>query len=156
MRIHLIAAGTKIEPWISQGFDRYNHRLPNQNRIVLSEIPISKRTSNSNVQQLIEQEGKKMLAVAPKSCLNIALDVNGEYWSTEQLAKKFSGWMNNGSDVALYIGGPDGLSKGCNQSASSTWSLSPLTLPHAMVRVIIAEQIYRAWSIINNHPYHRA
>jgi len=156
MRIHLIAVGTKMEPWIGQGFERYNRRLPADTQIKLTEIPVPKRSNNANVKHLIELEGKKMLAAAPKSCLNIALDVKGEPWSTEQLAKKFSRWMQQGDDVALYIGGPDGLSADCLKKAVSKWSLSPLTLPHSMVRVIVAEQIYRAWSMLNNHPYHRA
>jgi len=156
MRIHLIAAGTKMEPWISQGFDEYNRRLPSDVRIRLTEIPISKRSNHTHIDKLIEQEGKKMIAAAPKSCVNIALDVQGEYWNTAQLAKNLSTWMQNGNDIAIYIGGPDGLSPECVKQAKTKWSLSPLTLPHSMVRIIVAEQLYRAWSILNNLPYHRA
>ena len=96
-----------------------------------------------------------MLAAIPKGCRVVALEIQGKPWSTNQLSIQLQNWMQGGQDIALLIGGPEGLAKDCIQRADQSWSLSPLTLPHPMVRVIIAEQLFRAWSILNNHPYHR-
>ena len=97
-----------------------------------------------------------MLAAIPKGCLVIALDVKGKTWSTDELSTQLDNWMAGGQDVALLVGGPEGLATSCLEAARVRWSLSPLTLPHPLVRVVVAEQLYRAWSILRNHPYHRA
>ena len=102
-----------------------------------------------------QQEGEKILAAIPRGSRIVALEVNGRAWSTQQLAKQLDGWLHSGQDIALLIGGPEGLSDSCVARADVKWSLSPLTLPHPLVRVLLSEQIYRAYSILKNHPYHR-
>jgi 23S rRNA (pseudouridine1915-N3)-methyltransferase len=97
-----------------------------------------------------------MLKAIPKGCRIVALDVGGKAWSTEQLSDQLGQWMGAGPDIALLVGGPEGLAEACLQQADGRWSLSPLTLPHPLVRVVVAEQLYRAWSLLRNHPYHRA
>lgn len=155
MRIHLIAAGTRMENWVQEGYEAYKKRLTQDVQINLVEIAIEKRRKNADMNKLLNKESDRMLAAIPASSLVIALDVVGESWSTAVLSQRLANWQQMGSDVALLIGGPEGLSDLCKQRARLSWSLSPLTLPHPLVRVIVAEQLYRAWSILNNHPYHR-
>ncbi len=97
-----------------------------------------------------------MMAAIPKGAAVVALEVGGKSWSTKQLAQNLDDWMSSGRDLALLVGGPDGLGVAARKAADQLWSLSPLTLPHPLVRVVLAEQLYRAWSILRNHPYHRA
>ena len=141
--------------WIGSGFFEYAKRLPKNYQLNLIEIPALKRTKSTNVKQIIEEEGLQLLATAPKNTLIIALDEHGKEWTTLELTKKLDTWHNEQQDISLLIGGPDGLSSDCLRKAQATWSLSKLTLPHQLVKIFIAEQIYRAWSIINKHPYHR-
>lgn len=156
MRIHLVAAGTRMPAWVTQGFQDYARRLPHECSLSLVEIPLAARGRNSNPEQLRAEEGRRMLAALPRDALVIALDVKGQTWSTGQLADRLQQWLPSGRDVALLVGGPDGLSQDCLQRAEYSWSLSPLTFPHALVRVLVAEQIYRAWTITRGHPYHRS
>jgi len=121
----------------------------------LIEIPSIKRTKSSNIEQTIKTETNKLMASVPKNNLTIALDEHGKEWTTLELASKLNNWHDEQQEISLLIGGPDGLSKDCLQTANAVWGLSRLTLPHQLVRIFVAEQIYRAWSIINNHPYHR-
>ncbi len=114
------------------------------------------RKSNSNAAVAMKSEGQALLAAVPQGALVIALDQSGKQWSTEGLANKLESWMHEGRDVAFLIGGPDGLSRTCLDNANMCWSLGRGTFPHAMVRVMVAEQLYRAWSVTQNHPYHRA
>lgn len=116
---------------------------------------MAKRTKAADTGRLIQQEGERMLGALPKGARVVALDVRGRPWSTQQLAGQLEAWMAGGRDVALLVGGPDGLAPECLERAEQTWSLSPLTLPHPLVRVVVAEQLYRAWSITQGHPYHR-
>lgn len=117
---------------------------------------MAKRHKNADAAQLQRQEGAQLLGqVTPRDHV-VALEVNGKAWTTRQLADQIERWQLMGGNVALLIGGPDGLSEECRQRANQQWSLSPLTLPHPLVRVILAEQIYRAWSVVKGHPYHRA
>ncbi len=155
MQINLIAVGTRMPAWVTAAFDDYASRLQRECTLNLIEINSGKRHKGADLDKIINDEGAKMLAAIPKSCQVIALDVTGKSWSTEQLSMQLQGWMSSGRDVALLVGGPEGLSEACYQRADQRWSLSALTLPHPMVRVIIAEQLFRAWSILNNHPYHR-
>lgn len=141
--------------WVSFGFSEYTKRLPKNYQLSLIEVPALKRTKSANVKQIIKEEGLQLLAAAPKNTLIIALDEHGKEWTTLELTKKLNTWYNEQQDISLLIGGPDGLSSDCLQKAQVTWSLSKLTLPHQLVKIFIAEQIYRAWSIINKHPYHR-
>ena len=156
MNIHLLAVGNRMPSWVNEGYSEYAKRLPAECSLRLHEIVPARRGKNSDIERSIRDEGQRLLAAIPKGASVIALDVRGKAWSTEQLAEQLAGWLQGGTDIALLVGGPDGLSEECRASARSRWSLSPLTLPHPLVRVILSEQIYRAWSLLNNHPYHRA
>ena len=156
MKIHLIAVGEKMPRWIQEGYEDYAKRLPGECSLKLVEIPARHRGKNADTARITRQEGQAMLDAVPKNCRVIALDVKGKAWSTPQLSQQLEQWMNGGQDVALLIGGPEGLSAECLAAAQGRWSLSELTLPHPLVRVLVAEQLYRAWSILRNHPYHRA
>jgi 23S rRNA (pseudouridine1915-N3)-methyltransferase len=153
MIITLIAIGTKMPGWVQTGFQEYTKRLPADYAIALKEIAAPKRTKATDINQIIQLEGEKMLAAASEPM--IALDCQGQLWDTPKLAKQLQLWRDSNVNPSLLIGGPDGLSQDCLKKAKYRWSLSPLTFPHPLVRVIVAEQIYRAWSIINHHPYHR-
>lgn len=156
MRIHLIAVGQRMPDWVTMAYQDFAKRLPNEYRINLVELAAGKRGKNADIARAIADEGKRMLDALPRDCLVIALDEHGHNWSTKDLAAQLSDWSQGGRDVALLIGGADGLAADVKQRADITWSLSKLTLPHALVRVVLAEQVYRAWSLMNNHPYHRA
>ena len=155
MKLNLIAVGTHMPKWIAEGFAEYQKRLSKECKINLIEIAPNQRTKNSNVAQLIAAEEKKIFAAAPKQSQRIALNVQGTMWSTKQLAEKLQQWQLNSQDISFMIGGPDGLGPECLSSAKHIWSLSPLTLPHMLVRIIVVEQLYRAWSFLKGHPYHR-
>jgi 23S rRNA (pseudouridine1915-N3)-methyltransferase len=155
MIIHLIAVGTRCTSWAETGFQDYQKRLPAECKLNLMTIPLSKRNKNSQISKHIAEEEKKMLAAIPKRSRIIALDVQGQMWNTQQLAQSLQQWQLERQDISLLIGGPDGLGDTCINNAERIWSLSPLTLPHALVRIVVAEQLYRAWSLLNGHPYHR-
>jgi len=156
LRIHLIAVGTRMPAWISQGFSEYAQRLPRECSLQLVEIPAGKRAKTATAERAQREEGERMLAAIPTRAGVVALDERGVHWDTRQLAEQLTLWLNGGRDMALLIGGPDGLAPACQERAETAWSLSRLTLPHALVRVMVAEQLYRAWSIVSRHPYHRA
>ena len=156
MRIHLVAVGTRMPAWVTAGYTEYARRLPHECSLHLVEIPVSKRRKSLPAARAMQEEGQLMLAAIPAGCLVIALDVTGKVWSTEGLAERLQQWMAGGRDVALLVGGPDGLAPECLAIADLRWSLSALTYPHALVRIVLAEQLYRAWSISVGHPYHRS
>ena len=155
MRIHLIAIGNRMPAWVQEGFAEYAGRLPPECRLNLVEIAPGKRTRAVDLERVREQEGERMLSAIPKSCHVIALDMSGRAWDTPELSRQMQSWLQSGQDIALLVGGPEGLADACRQQAREAWSLSALTLPHPLVRVLVAEQLYRAWSILQNHPYHR-
>ena len=156
MKIHLLAIGSKMPDWVSKGYTEYASRLTGNVQLLLHEIPAEKRTKNSDIKTLCKKESAKLLAAIPKGCRVVALDVLGQSWSTEKLASQMENWMMSGQDVALLVGGPEGMTRECVDRADQVWSLSSLTFPHPLVRVLLSEQLYRAWSITENHPYHRA
>ena len=156
MNIHLISVGNKMPSWVSDGYLEYAKRLPAECTLKLTEIAPGRRGQRVDVARTLRDEGERMLKSVPKGCRLLALDVGGRQWSSEQLAVQLNDWMAQGSDVALLVGGPDGLAPECLASSDMTWSLSALTYPHALVRIILAEQLYRAWSINAGHPYHRS
>jgi len=156
MRIRLICVGTKMPAWVTTGYQEYAKRLPADLKLELVEIVPGHRGKGADIKRAIEKESKLILAALGKDEHVVALDVEGRSWSTEQLAGTLRNWQMGGQNVALLIGGPDGLSAECLSLAKQRWSLSSLTYPHPLVRVILSEQIYRAWSLLNNHPYHRA
>lgn len=141
--------------WVEQGYDEYAKRLPREFSLELIEIAPGNRGKNADIERAIRKEGELMMSKISLSDHVVALEVLGKPWSTEQLAKEAEGWQMLGSDVCLLVGGPEGLAPECKQRANQQWSLSPLTLPHPMVRILLAEQVYRAWSVIQGHPYHR-
>ncbi|EDN66840.1 protein containing DUF163 [Beggiatoa sp. PS] len=155
MQIDLICVGQKMPSWVETGFNEYIKRLPPTCRLNLIEIPLRKRTKNADLARLQQKEGEQMLSMIAQGTYVMALDERGQMWNTQQLALKLAHWMQESPKVALLIGGPEGLAKACLQKAQQQWSLSALTLPHQLVRIIVAEQLYRAWSLLNNHPYHR-
>ncbi len=142
--------------WVTSGYEEYARRMPADCAIVLHEISAGKRSKNADVKRILEDEGKKVLEKIPKGAHVVALEVGGKNHTTEKLAGRLDDWRNQGGDVALLIGGPEGLSNACRQAANEQWSLSNLTLPHPVVRVVVAEALYRAYSVLINHPYHRA
>ncbi|HVL09092.1 MAG TPA: 23S rRNA (pseudouridine(1915)-N(3))-methyltransferase RlmH [Burkholderiaceae bacterium] len=155
MQLLIVAVGHKMPAWIEQGFDEYAKRMPPELRIVLKEIRPEQRSSSRTAATVMQLEAARIEAALPKQCRIIALDERGKDWSTVQLADALTGWQREGGDVALLIGGADGLDPALKQRADMLLRLSSLTLPHGMVRVLLAEQLYRAWSITRNHPYHR-
>lgn len=155
MKIRLLTITHKSPSWIQEGYEEYAKRMPASCALELVEIPAEKRTANSDMKRLIEREGDKMLQAMKATHHVIALDLTGQLWSTEQLAEQLANWHQARCNVDLLIGGPDGLDPRCLQKAKQKWSLSPLTFPHFLVRLILAEQLYRAHSILTHHPYHR-
>ncbi len=155
MRISIIAVGTKMPAWVTRGVEEYCRRLPRELNLQWREIPLARRTRDARAEQLMEREGAQILKAVPAGDKVIALDVQGRRLSTADLAAELSAWQMSGDNFSLLVGGPDGLSPQCLRRASSRWSLSDLTLPHPLVRILLAEQLYRAWTITVNHPYHR-
>jgi 23S rRNA (pseudouridine1915-N3)-methyltransferase len=156
MRISVIAVGTRMPAWVSQGVTEYSKRLPREFKLIWREIPLARRGREGCAPQLCAAEGEQMLKSIPSGEQVIALDVAGQRLSTEQLARQLESWQMMGDNYSFLIGGPEGLSPDCLARANQRWSLSDLTLPHPLVRVLLAEQLYRAWTITVNHPYHRA
>lgn len=156
MNIHLIAVGEKMPNWVNQGYQEYAKRMPSECSLKLVEIAPGKRGKNADITRAMRDEGVKMLNAIPKGAFVIAMEVKGKEWSTEQLSQQMDNWMSSGRDIVLLVGGPEGLAQEALAKADQKWSLSPLTLPHPLVRVVVAEQLYRALSILRNHPYHRA
>ena len=155
MKLQLIAVGTKMPKWVEDGFLEYKRRFPHDMSLELVEIPTGKRGKNSDITRILQKEGEAMLASVPKVNRIITLDISGKKWDTSQLAQQLESWKLDGRDVSILIGGPEGLAPACKAATDQSWSLSALTLPHPLVRIVIAESLYRAWSITANHPYHR-
>jgi 23S rRNA (pseudouridine1915-N3)-methyltransferase len=155
MRIRLLAAGTRMPTWVEAGFETYASRLPHECRLELKEIPLGQRSRSAAAERAIRTEGERMLASTGSSDRIIALDVEGRSLNTRQWSQRLDEWMQDGRDLCFLIGGPDGLAADCLQRAELRLSLSPLTLPHGLVRIVLAEQLYRAWSLLRGHPYHR-
>lgn len=154
MKLRILSVGHKMPDWVSAGCSEYLKRMPREMTVEMVEIKPDKRAAGKNAAQVQEAESKRILDAAGRDTL-IALDERGQQVSTLQLAERMQTWLGNGRDVALVIGGADGLHDDVKTRADWLWSLSKLTLPHGMVRVLLAEQLYRAHSVINNHPYHR-
>jgi 23S rRNA (pseudouridine1915-N3)-methyltransferase len=155
MRIHLISVGQRMPGWVAEGYAEYARRLPPECALKLVEIDPLRRGKSTPPALAREDEGRRILKALPKGAGVVALDVAGQCWSTETLAAHLGDWLAAGHDLALLIGGPDGLAQDCLARAGQRWSLSALTFPHPLVRVIVAEQLYRAWSLTQGHPYHR-
>jgi len=155
MRIAVISASANQPDWVRTGFETYAKRLRSNCTLSLTEIGLAKRGKTVAPARVLEQEGTRMLAAVPKGAHVVALDESGQSFSTTELALRLKSWLAGGRPVALMIGGPDGLAEACFDRADERWSVSPLTLPHGLVRVVVAEAVYRAWSLLEHHPYHR-
>lgn len=155
MDLTVAAVGTRMPAWVVAAWDEYARRFPRGLRLVLREIPLARRGRNADVAALRASEGEALRAAVPAGHRVVALDERGRQWSTPELAERLETWMREEHGVCFLVGGPDGLDESCRQAARDTWSLSRLTLPHPLVRALLAEQLYRAWTITQNHPYHR-
>ncbi|MGM8930733.1 23S rRNA (pseudouridine(1915)-N(3))-methyltransferase RlmH [Salinicola sp. MH3R3-1] len=155
MKIRLLAVGSRMPAWVEAGVEEYRKRLPREMPFEIVEIAAGARGKNADVARAIQAEGDRMLEKLRDQEHIVALEVEGASWSTEQLAERLGIWRQEGQDIALVVGGPEGLDPRVVARARQSWSLSALTLPHPLVRVVLAEQFYRAWSLLSGHPYHR-
>jgi 23S rRNA (pseudouridine1915-N3)-methyltransferase len=156
MMLRVAAIGQRMPQGVDTAWREYARRFPGNLNLELRELPMERRGKNPDIARLREREGEALMAAVPAGAMPVALDIGGRQWSTTKLASNLERWMSEGRDACFLIGGPDGLSQAGTDRAESSWSLGPLTLPHPLVRVIVAEQLYRAWTILSNHPYHRA
>lgn len=156
LNIHLIAVGHKMPDWVEAACDDYIRRLPPDIRLHSTLLPLIRRGKNADIERIVRDESRKLLAAVPARADLVLLDVRGRGVSSEKWAQLLAGWLQDAADIALVIGGPDGVSPELQQAAKMKISLSPMTFPHTLVRVMLVEQLYRAWSILNHHPYHRA
>jgi 23S rRNA (pseudouridine1915-N3)-methyltransferase len=156
VKCRLIAAGTRLPDWVNDGFREYQKRLRTPLTLDLIEIPVATRRPGENPQRAIAREGEAMMAALGRDDYVVALEIVANSMSTAEVGAWLAERLRDGRPLTLLIGGPDGLADTCRQRADQRWSLSPLTLPHALVRVVLAEQIYRAMSLLAGHPYHRA
>lgn len=156
MHLQVAAVGQRMPGWVTEAWSEYSRRMPRTFNLELREIPLAHRGKNPDVARARQQECESLLAAVPENACIVALDVSGRNWSTEKISQRLEQWMAEGRDVSFLIGGPDGLTESCLEQADFRWSLGAMTLPHPLVRVILVEQLYRAWSILTNHPYHRA
>jgi 23S rRNA (pseudouridine1915-N3)-methyltransferase len=155
MKIRVLAVGPKMPAWVNDGAGDYLKRLPRELPVEFVTLSLGNRGKNQPAEKAIAQEGDSMLAAIRDSDHVVALDLHGQAWSTEQLSGQLQYWREQAKDLVILIGGPDGLDPRALARADQRWSLSNLTLPHPLVRVLLAEQVYRAWSISQNHPYHK-
>ncbi len=156
MKARLIAVGERAPDWVSAGFAEYQKRLSHWLPLELLEVAPGLRGKGRDATRAMADEGVRVLAALPKSVHVVVLDGRGKPWSSEQLAQRLEHWRGGGRDLALLIGGPEGHAPDVLARADEQWSLGPLTLPHMLVRLVAAEQIYRAAALLANHPYHRA
>lgn len=155
MRIRVIAIGRRMPRWVEQGYREYAKRLPQQCRLELVEVPAAKRTRTTDLKRAMREDSERLLMATPDTSRVVLFDRQGAPLTTQRLVQALQQWMMEGRDVALLIGGPDGLGHECRCRADHVWSLSGLTLAHPIARVVVAEQMYRAWSILQGLPYHR-
>ncbi|WP_159991946.1 23S rRNA (pseudouridine(1915)-N(3))-methyltransferase RlmH [Pelistega ratti] len=156
MKLYIITVGNRMPKWVEEAWQDYAKRMPNDCTIELKEIKPEPRTSGKTPTQMMAAEAKRIEAAIPEKTLKVILDEHGKDITTVQLAQHLEQWKNSGQDIAIIIGGPDGLDNTIKNTGHLKLRLSSLTLPHPMVRILLAEQLYRAWSITVNHPYHRA
>jgi len=155
IRITIVAVGRRAPDWIQAGFSEYKKRLSHAIKLELTEVRPGLHRKSAVAEKAVRDEAKKILKVIPEDSFVIALDESGRKQTTQKLSARMGIWISEGRDVSFIIGGADGLHQSVIGVADELWSLSDYTLPHALVRVLLAEQLYRAWSILNNHPYHR-
>lgn len=155
MRIKLLAIGTRMPQWVERGYLEYAQRMPKLCELELIEISAKKRGKNADTARILRDEAQALAAAVPKGAISIALDRKGKQIDTQELANNMQSWIDESQDVAILIGGPEGIDPGYLASTQRKWSLSAMTFAHPVVRIMLAEQLYRAWSINANLPYHR-
>jgi 23S rRNA (pseudouridine1915-N3)-methyltransferase len=155
MKLFVVAVGHRMPAWVEAGFDEFARRMPRELPLQLIEVKAEPRTGGKTVEAMMAAEAARIEAALPPRCRRVILDEHGADLSTRDLARRLEAWQGGGSDVALIVGGPDGLLPALKASAAEAVRLSSLTLPHALVRPLLAEALYRAWSVLRNHPYHR-
>jgi 23S rRNA (pseudouridine1915-N3)-methyltransferase len=155
MRINIIAVGERMPGWVEAGYQEYARRLANAMPLNLIEISAEKRSKSADIRRIMQKESTRMLQAIPDKAHVIALDREGQQWSTEKLANQLEQWQQQGDDLAVLIGGPEGMTSECIARAQTRLSFSAMTFPHPLIRIMLAEQFYRAWSILQNHPYHK-
>lgn len=155
MKLLVVAVGTRMPAWVAAGFDEFARRMPRELPLQLVEVKAEPRTTGKTVDAMMAAEAARIEAALPPRCHRVILDERGADVTTKELARRLETWQAGGEDVALIVGGPDGLAAPLKASASERLRLSSLTLPHALVRPLLAEALYRAWSVLKNHPYHR-
>jgi len=155
MHIRLIAVGDRQPSWVDEAFSTYSGRLPREWKFRLDSITTARRSKNDKSNAAKEEEGAQVLARIEAAEQVVLLDERGKQYRSADLAVQLGNWQSDGRDLCFVIGGPDGVSAACKARADSIWSLSNLTLPHGLARVLFAEQMYRAWSLQVGHPYHR-
>ncbi len=155
MRVRIISVAAKVPAWVTSGYEDYAKRLSTALPLEVRNIKPADRT-RGDAERWRAEEWQRLAAATPPGAIRVALDMRGALWSTEELAQRLNAWRHDYADAAFLVGGPDGLAPDAVSGADALWSLSRLTLPHALVRIILAEQFYRAWSLLQGHPYHRA
>jgi 23S rRNA (pseudouridine1915-N3)-methyltransferase len=155
MKLLVVAVGARMPHWVDEGFADYARRFPRKARLALVEVRPEKRGPTRTAAQALAGEAKRIAAALPPGCRRVVLDERGRDVTTAALARLLEGWLGEGRDCAFLVGGPDGLDPGLKRPGDLQLRLSSLTLPHAIVRILLAEQLYRALSILDNHPYHR-
>lgn len=156
MKARLVAVGERAPAWVADGFAEYRKRLSHWLPLDLAEVEPGLRGKGRDAARAMSDEGARVLAAVPKGARVVVLDGRGRAWSSEELAQRLQHWRNGGRDLALLVGGPEGHAPEVLDAADERWSLGPLTLPHMLVRLVVAEQLYRAAALLANHPYHRA
>ena len=155
MKLLLICVGTRMPDWVNTGIVDYQKRFPPQFRLELKECPVAKRGKSTSTSQCLATEASQILQSVPNDFILIVLDIQGQLLSSEQLANRLASFDSLGQNVALVIGGPDGIDASVMSKAKERWSFSPMTFPHPLIRLMCVEQLYRAWTILSNHPYHK-
>ena len=155
MKLHVVAVGTRMPSWVDEAYDEFARRMPREMPMELIEVKAEPRTSGKPAIALMAAEAVRLRAALPARCRKVILDERGSDLTTQALAQRLEKWLGGGEDVAILIGGPDGLDATLKQDADEMLRLSSLTLPHALVRVLLAEALYRAASLLKGHPYHR-
>jgi len=155
MKIRLLTVGTKMPGWVQAGIEEYEKRCSRYLGFALVEVPMAKRAKTASIEQCVQKESDELLARVQPDDFVVALEVTGKTFTTEVLADRIDQFRAEGKNLSLLVGGPDGLGSECRQRANECWSLSALTLPHPLVRILVVEQLYRAASILQGHPYHR-
>lgn len=155
MRIKVLAIGTRMPAWVNDGVNEYSRRLPRHVDLQFIEVPAARRSAGSTTAKIMAKEADALLKAARGADRIVVLDERGQSHSSAQIGVELQRWLDRYTSVAILVGGADGLDSRCLEAADQVWSLSAMTLPHPLVRVVLAEQIYRAWTLTQGHPYHR-